>query len=109
MINVPPIDDFEESLGLSTYCTSNCIDTTNLLSKNYNVPITYNEVYQQLSDKSLPIVDSETWEKILPMLDSPDPEVIQLAFTLMQGYRHPPGVMNLVFINKAINTFLKSL
>lgn len=82
-------------------------NTTSVYTRPYR-QLTYEQIYAQLYDEKSPVVPEEEWEKILPMLSSVDIEIIKVAFSLLQGYRVPTGVINLIEINKAINTLMKN-
>ena len=72
----------------------------------YTRDLSYDDIFDQVSDKSLPIIDSNQWDKIKEMLGSPDIELIEMGFSLLEGHRFPPGVINLQIINTAINNYL---
>lgn len=70
---------------------------------------TFDDLYNQVSDSTLPVVPQETWEKIMPMLESKDIELVKLAFGFLNGYRFPKGILNYIIISKGINTYLRNL
>ena len=93
--------------GSATSSSGYTYNNTNVYTRPYR-QLTYEQIYAQLYDEKSPVVPEEEWEKILPMLSSVDIEIIKVAFSLLQGYRVPTGVINLIEINKAINTLMKN-
>ena len=71
--------------------------------------ITFDELFEQVNDSSLPIIDEKEWTKISEMLSSSDMELIKLGFELLSGHRFPRGVMNIITVHNAINKYLKEL
>ena len=91
--------------GTATSSSGYTYNNTSAYTRPYR-QLTYEQIYAQLYDEKSPVVPEEEWEKILPMLSSVDIEIVKVAFSLLQGYRVPTGVINLIEINKAINTLM---